>query len=63
MPQTAKKPWVEPELLVVVRNHPEEAVLDNCKDGSVAGSGPTTTDSACSFGDGCISACIGVTPS
>ncbi len=26
-----KKPWVEPELIVLVRNNPEEGVLETCK--------------------------------
>ena len=26
-----KKPWIEPELIVLVRNRPEEAVLGGCK--------------------------------
>ena len=40
-----KKAWVEPELIVLVRNKPEEAVLTVCK---VAGSsGPGTYDMPC----------------
>jgi len=27
----SKKAWVEPELIVLVRSKPEEAVLGNCK--------------------------------
>ncbi len=26
-----KKTWIEPELIVIVRNRPEEAVLSGCK--------------------------------
>jgi hypothetical protein len=29
--QLAKKEWTEPELIVLVRNKPEEAVLNGCK--------------------------------
>ncbi len=29
--QTQKKAWVTPELIVLVRNKPEEAVLISCK--------------------------------
>jgi hypothetical protein len=28
---TEKKVWVEPKLIVLVRNRPEEAVLSDCK--------------------------------
>ena len=31
MPQEPKKPWIEPELIAIVRNNPEEAVLGFCK--------------------------------
>ncbi len=34
MPQEPKKPWTEPELIVIVRGKPEEAVLTACKGGS-----------------------------
>ena len=27
----SKKPWLEPELIVLVRNKPEEVVLSSCK--------------------------------
>lgn len=33
-----KKPWTKPVLLVIVRRHPEEAVLSTCKDGTISGS-------------------------
>ena len=46
----SKKVWVEPELIVLVRNNPEEAVLMNCKDGVHAG--PTSNNYVCSTG-GC----------
>lgn len=39
-----KKEWVTPELLVLVRSHPEEAVLATCKSGSIAGSGADACD-------------------
>ena len=39
----SKKVWVEPELIVLVRHNPEEAVLANCKHGvGVGGGGPVT---------------------
>ena len=34
-----KKQWVEPTLLVLVRNRPEEATLDTCKTMNNGGSG------------------------
>ncbi|MCX5977451.1 MAG: hypothetical protein NTV33_11680 [Coprothermobacterota bacterium] len=36
--QLAKKEWTEPELIVLVRNKPEEAVLRGCKGGEPADS-------------------------
>ena len=33
-----KKTWIEPELIVIVRNKPEEAVLAKCKDGTTGSS-------------------------
>jgi hypothetical protein len=38
--QGKKKEWVAPELSVLVRSHPEEAVLASCKNATVT-SGPT----------------------
>ena len=35
----SKKAWVEPELIVLVRNNPEEAVLTVCKTREIEGSG------------------------
>ncbi len=32
----AKKTWVEPELIVIVRGHPEEAILTACKASKLA---------------------------
>jgi hypothetical protein len=46
--QGKKKEWVAPELLVLVRSHPEEAVLAACK---FTASGDTITASAA----GCMS--------
>jgi hypothetical protein len=34
---TDKKPWQKPELIVLVRSHPEEVVLAVCKNASAAG--------------------------
>lgn len=43
---THKKPWKQPELIVLVRNKPEEAVLSACK-GSVQGTDPAEAEAAC----------------
>jgi hypothetical protein len=32
-----KKDWNKPELIILVRNKPEEAVLENCKSTSTEG--------------------------
>ncbi len=38
--QKQEKHWVCPELVVIVRSQPEEAVLDFCKKGGSGASGP-----------------------
>ncbi len=40
-----KKPWVEPELIVVVRSRRGEAVLSACKDSG--GGGPLSSNTVC----------------
>ena len=52
--------WVKPELIVLVRNRPEEAVLANCKTlgslgpgGSGGGQGGTADCNFSSGGQGC----------
>jgi hypothetical protein len=42
-----KKNWVKPDLTVLVRHKPEEAVLDNCKTGTTPG--PSYTHVGCHF--------------
>ena len=52
----AKRPWVCPALLVIVKNHTEEAVLAGCKRWPVEIYGPQTTEARCglsSTGSGC----------
>jgi hypothetical protein len=44
-----KKTWTKPELIIVVRTRPEEAVLDLCKTGGQSGQGYTKR---CSAGTG-----------
>ncbi len=41
----SKKSWVEPELIVLVRSKPEEAVLTACKISS--GDGQSTNNNGC----------------
>ncbi|MBM3131005.1 MAG: hypothetical protein FJ009_20555 [Chloroflexi bacterium] len=52
-----KKEWVKPELLVLVRNKPEEAVLTACKGNMVASSpgsqGFWCENQHCFSGDNC----------
>jgi len=42
----AKKEWAKPELIVLVRSHPQEAVLAVCKD-AMAGSANASLNSGC----------------
>jgi hypothetical protein len=46
-----KKTWSKPEMIVLVRGKPEEAVLTACKTFLVAGPG-YTSDRACGYWDG-----------
>jgi hypothetical protein len=55
-----KKEWVTPELLVLVRSHPEEAILTACKLG-LGSSGPFSFNVACTLVDGCGGFCIDLT--
>lgn len=50
-----KKEWVTPELIVLVRSKPEEAVLTGCKSFS-AGSGDPGTNYAQCY-EGCCFGC------
>ena len=36
MAEQTKKPWKKPEIIIVVRNQPEESVLGTCKNPSAA---------------------------
>jgi hypothetical protein len=49
--------WTEPELIVLVRSKPEEAVLDTCKTSSGAFKGPLTTDGYC-MDEACSGFCL-----
>lgn len=56
-----KEEWKTPELIALVRNNPEEAVLVDCKTIGV-GSGPTGLDSGCRYIPSCL-ACFNIDPS
>ena len=52
----SKKEWVEPELIVLVRSKPEEAVLAVCK-ADASGSSTQSADGGCweyGFCSGCL---------
>jgi hypothetical protein len=42
-----KKQWQKPELVVLVRNKPQEAVLSTCKVGVGGPAGPSTNKTNC----------------
>jgi len=42
-----KKSWSEPELIVLVRGQPEEAILSTCKSAQVTGTSPDVAVSGC----------------
>ena len=46
--QAQKKAWKTPELIILVRGKPEEAVLEVCKTTGPNGEGPITNFTACS---------------
>ena len=60
--QGEKKRWVVPELLVLVRSHPEEAVLTACKFFPPS-SGALDFFSACAAISGCATTCEAGAPS
>jgi len=54
----SKKEWTQPELLVMARSNPEEAVLGNCKNSSGAAL-PGGVNSGCdSVGEISCNACF-----
>jgi len=53
--QVTKKEWTEPELIVLVRNQPEEAVLGGCKYTNLKGS--LSYKNACQYDSGCWDPC------
>jgi hypothetical protein len=56
----AKREWVVPELIILVRSKPEEAVLLGCKAHAGPGGGAGTDPAACDIS---CSACLAHTAS
>lgn len=53
-----KKGWVYPELMVIVRSQPEEAVLAGCKHNTLGVFGnPNTVVTGCGLNETCGSNC------
>jgi hypothetical protein len=62
--QEPKKTWVTPELIILVRSMPEEAVLTVCKGGSNSGTaGANSAWSGCVVVEPCANGCFGMAPS
>lgn len=55
---TSKKAWSEPELIVLVRSKPEEAVLAACKKLDVGGSAGTNSKCNLITGQGFCGSCV-----
>ena len=51
-----EKEWSRPELIVLVRDKPEEAVLQTCKGGSTGD--PNNTFTYCLYGGGGMGDCV-----
>jgi len=49
-----KKTWQAPQLIILTRSRPEEAVLTSCKDVIIAGGSPTTAQWACDGAGICL---------
>jgi hypothetical protein len=54
METEVKKEWKTPELIVLVRSKPEEAVLTACKTSSAGGTGPSATLFGCRVPTTCL---------
>ena len=60
MREREKKSWLEPELIVLVRNKPEEAVLGACKVDSSPGARATIAGGCTwNYGEGCTG-CVSI---
>ena len=56
MDEQTRKTWSRPELIVIVRGGPEEAVLDVCKT-AIGIVGPLSLHSKCSRNASCVQKC------
>jgi hypothetical protein len=56
-----KKPWQTPELVILFRGRPEEAVLCNCKHANTAAVAPHSYRDSCNISATCCSACQNTT--
>lgn len=56
-----KKPWQTPELVILFRGRPEEAVLCNCKHANMAAVSPHTFNNSCNLSATCCSTCQNTT--
>jgi hypothetical protein len=59
MDTIAKKVWEKPQLVILVRSQPEEAVLACCKT-SFLPTGPSDMNAGCYQDAGCSTGCSGV---
>jgi hypothetical protein len=57
-----KKEWVTPELIILVRSKPEEAVLGGCKVFTETNYGASGIYATCSI-TACLTPCTGITGS
>ncbi|MEN6310921.1 MAG: hypothetical protein ABFD80_05220 [Acidobacteriota bacterium] len=56
-----KKTWRTPELIILFRGKPEEAVLCNCKHANMAAVSPYTFVNSCSMQATCCTNCSNTT--
>jgi hypothetical protein len=52
-----KKPWRTPELVILFRGRPEEAVLCVCKHSNMPAVSPHNYNASCNMTAACCSAC------
>lgn len=53
MSESTHKAWKKPELIIIVRNHPQETVLLSCKTGELHMPGPAGNECIQNNGNGC----------
>jgi len=57
MDELTRRAWSSPELIVLVRSGPEEAVLSGCKAAELGKGGPQEWKNKCLLGP--VNACVG----